>query len=102
MADFEIFAPDDATMQAALTYLGMKAANSGKSNGAVYAVDYYGTKYVESTGLSGEAILTPLAGRYALMRYMGDPANLPTGFGSGQFKDVSMVPLTPPYFHQFA
>jgi hypothetical protein len=47
MPDYEVFAPDDATMQLALAKLGT-TFNSGKNGTIVYAVDYYGTKYVQS------------------------------------------------------
>jgi hypothetical protein len=60
MPDYEIFAPTDALMQTALTALGVKAAASGKMNGVVYAVDYYGTKYLNGVAQTG---------RYANLRY---------------------------------
>jgi hypothetical protein len=78
MPDYEVFAPDDATMQLALQKLGT-TFKSGKNGSTVYAVDYYGTKYLQSGTVVdgfGNTIPNMVAqpGVYANVRWMGASA----------------------------
>jgi hypothetical protein len=68
--DYELFAPDDATMQSVLTSMNMKATNSGKVGTTVFATDYYGTKFV-SSGTPPNIIWTAQPGVYCNIRWMG-------------------------------
>ena len=75
MPDYEIFAPNDAVMQSALQSLGCKVG-SGKSGVTVYAVDYYGTKYLQSGTIAAAPYadrpnMVAQSGVYANIRWMG-------------------------------
>jgi hypothetical protein len=79
MADYELFCPDQAAMDAALTFMGLKYNMSGKSGLCFYAVDPYGTKYLQSTAtptiidIYGHSVANRVAqpGVYANIRWLG-------------------------------
>jgi hypothetical protein len=101
MADYELFAPDDATMQLALQKLQL-TSKSGKSGGTIYAVDNYGTKYVQSgTRIDGFGKTIPnmvaQTGRYANVRWQGASVLSLSGIPAG----ATIVPLVPPYYRVF-
>lgn len=94
MPDYEVFAPDDATMRLALKDLGF-GANSGRKGVVTYAFDYYGTKYVNS---GGTWVAQP--GVYANVRWVS--ASAISGLSPSVTKlGVTMKLLAPPYFHRF-
>jgi hypothetical protein len=100
MPDYEVFAPDDATMQLALAKLGT-TFNSGKNGTIVYAVDYYGTKYVQSgTKVDGFGNTIPnmvaQPGRYANVRWMSASV-----FGLSGITGATMKLLTAPFYRVF-
>jgi hypothetical protein len=99
MFDYELFAPDDATMQNVLTQMSMRQANSGKVEGTVYATDYYGTKYVTS-GVSPNFVYTAQPGVYCNIRWMGQTVLTlnQTMINAG----CKLVLLIAPIYRQFA
>jgi hypothetical protein len=101
MPDYEIFAPDDATMQLALQKMGT-TFRSGKNGTTVYAVDYYKTKYLQSgTTLDpwGKTMPNMVAqtGVYANVRWMGATV-LPSLSG---VTGATAKLLAAPYFRVF-
>jgi hypothetical protein len=52
MPDYELFAPDDATMRNALSLLGM-TQKDGRRGTVRYVMNYYGTKYVAGVAQPG-------------------------------------------------
>lgn len=100
MADYEVFAPDDATMNLALQKLFL-TSKSGKSGGTVYAVDNYGTKLVQSgtTIVQGKTVPNMVAqpGRYANVRWQGASVLSLTGIPAG----ATIAPLAPPFYRVF-
>lgn len=95
MFDYELFAPDDATMDSVLTQMSMKQTNSGKVAGTVYATDYYGTKYATSGGV---AMAQP--GAYCNIRWMG--ASVLTLNQTQINAGCVLKLLTAPIYRQFA
>jgi hypothetical protein len=94
MPDYEVFAPDDATMRLALKDLGF-GANSGRRGVVAYAFDYYGTKYVDS---GGTWVAQP--GVYANVRWVS--ASVLGGLSASVTAlGATMTPLTAPYYHRF-
>jgi hypothetical protein len=61
VADYEIFAPDSTTMQAAFTALGISQSD-GRRGAVRYVRHYYGTKY-DAKGVA-------LPGVYAIVRWV--------------------------------
>lgn len=100
MADYEVFAPDDATMDLALQKLFL-TSKSGKSGGTVYAVDNYGSKYVQSGTVTVGGLTMPnmvaLPGRYANVRWQGASVLSLSGIPAG----ATIAPLVPPYYRVF-
>lgn len=91
MFDYELFAPDAATMDSLLTQMSIKEANSGKVNGTIYATDYYGTKYVADIEQPGV---------YCNLRWMGT-----TGLALNQQQinaGCVLKLITAPFYRMFA
>jgi hypothetical protein len=108
MSDWEIHAPDDATMMAAANAIGL-TANSGLMTGGVsrrgnvaWTLNYYGTKLVPT----GNTITNPRGmevpemaaanGVYAILRWEGDARLLPA-IPSGAPITIIPLPADSPY-----
>ena len=89
MPDYELFCPDQASMDAALTFMGLRYNKSGRSGSCYYGVDQYGKKYLQSTttstrtdgfGTTGPNMVAQ-PGVYANIRWIGPTAipALPNG-----------------------
>jgi hypothetical protein len=105
--DYELFAPDDATMQAAITAMNMRVG-SGWQGTKSYSVDYYGDKYAQSgtvvVNRYGSNLTIPnlvkQTGRYANVRWMGATVlTLPANITS---RGATLTLLQAPYYRVFA
>jgi hypothetical protein len=90
MADWELFCPDQASMDAALAFMNLRYKPSGKMGASYFGVDPYGTKYLQSTttptvvdgfGKSGRNMVAQ-TGVYANIRWVGPTAVPPLPNGS--------------------
>lgn len=119
MPDFEIHAPDDATMMAAAqTIQGLwnsgspalniqPGINTGGINaeGVVWAVNYYGTKRLPTGNKVADTFGNQVPeyaaqpGVYAILRWNGDPSLIPQPpAGSG----VTIIPIPDDSPYRFA
>ena len=105
MPDYELFTPDEQTMDDCLTQFQMKSTNSGKVGTTVYAWDYYGTKYtLTGTVFDAEtqknvASWVPLTGFYCNIRWMGASTLTLT---QQLNKGANLILQTAPYYRVFA
>jgi hypothetical protein len=96
MADYEISAPNDATMRAALSALGM-AQEDGRRGIVRYSVKYYGIKQT----WDGTALSAPFPGVYAIVRWV--PASVvgnpfpPSGVTLPSGVTINPLPANSPY-----
>ena len=108
MPDYEMWAPDIASMRAALTASAFDLNRaSGRMGTSVFAIDYFGTKYVLTgtvrlTSPRGVSTIEPnwvaQPGVYANIRWMG-PGEVPITVGQ---TGATVTPLAPPYYRRFA
>lgn len=118
MADFEIHAPDDATMMAvAQTIQGLwnpdqdpskpglqPGINTGgiSTDGFVWAVNYYGQKLVPTgntiTDTFGNKVpeRAPAPGVFAILRWNGDPTKIPQP-PAGSGVTIQPIPADSPF-----
>jgi hypothetical protein len=116
MADFEIHAPDDATMMAvAQTIQGLwnpgnpalhiaPGINTGgiSTDGYVWAVNYYGQKLLPTgnmvTDRFGNQVpeRAPAPGVFAILRWNGDPSNIPQP-PAGSGVTIGPIPADSPF-----
>jgi hypothetical protein len=86
MPDYEMWAPDDATMTAALSKMALKQT-SAKIGNSIFATDYYGKKYIQSgTVLIGGDIVPNWVlqtGVYCNIRWLGPTVIPPLPANSG-------------------
>lgn len=82
MADFELFAPDDATMQQALAAIGVRRGDGLTVNKVRFCVNYYGQKrlptgatIVDANGMTQQVTATQ-PGVYAIVRWIPPSAQL--------------------------
>lgn len=89
MPDYELFCPDQASMDDALAFMNLRYKSSGKMGASYFGVDPYGKKYLRSTttptvvdgfGHSNPNMVAQ-SGVYANIRWVGPTAipALPTG-----------------------
>jgi hypothetical protein len=79
MPDYEISAPDDATMKTGLSLLGL-TQKDGRRGTVRYVMNYYGTKYVAGVAQPGVFAIV----RWVPASVIGNPfppsgVNLPAG-----------------------
>lgn len=81
-SDWEISAPDDATMQQAFTAIGIRKGDGLTTNKVRFCVNYYNTKYMPTgntvTNGIGQSVPEMVAqtGTYAIVRWVGPTAPL--------------------------
>jgi hypothetical protein len=95
---YELWAPDDATLDQAITAIGLQGRVSGKSGSNTFAVDRYGDKYVQNGVVNGAANMVLQSGKFANINWVG-PTAIPS---IASVPTATIQVQATPYYRRFA
>lgn len=98
MPVYELWAPDDATLDQAIAAIGLQGRISGKSGSNTFAVDRYGNKYVQNGVVAGAANMVLQAGKFANVNWVG-PTAIPS---LASVPTATIKVLAAPFYRNFA